>query len=69
MLHKSVNQLRLAHGHSPHAMRATVISTVLENGARLENVQRTVGHADPLTMQLYDCWQFMAGRSVALDVV
>jgi integrase/recombinase XerD len=38
-------------------MRATFITTALENGAKLEDVQRTVGQADPSTTQLYDRWR------------
>lgn len=39
---------------SAHSMRATFITTALENGAALEDVQRDVGHADPSTTKLYD---------------
>jgi uncharacterized protein YkwD len=53
-LRKSINQLRLVHGSSPHALRATFIATVRENGAKLEDVQEAVGHADRSTTQLYD---------------
>jgi integrase/recombinase XerD len=35
-------------------MRATFITTALENGASLEDVQEAVGHADPSTTNLYD---------------
>jgi integrase/recombinase XerD len=35
-------------------MRATFITTALENGASLEDVQRAAGHADPDTTKLYD---------------
>jgi site-specific recombinase XerD len=54
VLQKYVKQLGLGHGDSAHAMRATFITTALENGAKLADVQRTVGHADPATTQLYD---------------
>lgn len=47
-------QLRLPNGFSAHSMRATFITTALENGANLEDVQRDVGHADPATTKLYD---------------
>jgi integrase len=55
---KSVDQLGLGNGYSPHSMRATFITTVLENEAKLKGVQRTVGHADPATTQLYDRGRF-----------
>ncbi len=41
-------------GYSAHSMRATFITTALDNGASLEDVQREVGHADPSTTKLYD---------------
>ena len=41
-------------GFSAHSMRATFITTALDNGAPLEDVQRDVGHADPSTTKLYD---------------
>ncbi len=44
----------LDRGYSAHSMRATFITTALNNGASLEDVQRDVGHADPSTTKLYD---------------
>jgi hypothetical protein len=35
-------------------MRATFITTALDNGASLEDVQRAAGHADPSTTKLCD---------------
>jgi integrase/recombinase XerD len=46
--------LGLDSGYSAHSMRATFITTALNNGASLEDVQRDVGHADPSTTKLYD---------------
>lgn len=54
VLKKYVRKLGLGHGFSAHSMRATFITNTLQNGARLENVQQAVGHADPTTTQLYD---------------
>ena len=34
-------------------MRATFITTALENGAQLEDVQKAAGHRDPGTTKLY----------------
>jgi site-specific recombinase XerD len=59
---QSVNQLRLAPGSSAYAMRAMVISTVLENGAKLKDVQGVVGHADPSTTQRHDRRRFMVTK-------
>jgi site-specific recombinase XerD len=44
----------LTRGYSAHSMRATFITTALENGAGLEDVQLAAGHADPSTTKLYD---------------
>jgi integrase/recombinase XerD len=41
-------------GYSAHSMRATFITTALENGALLEDVQRAAGHRNPSTTKLYD---------------
>ena len=46
--------LGVERGFSAHSMRETFITTALENGASLEDVQRDVGHADPSTTKLYD---------------
>jgi len=35
-------------------MRATFITTALENGATPDHVQRAAGHSEPGTTQLYD---------------
>ena len=35
-------------------MRATFITTALENGASLEDVQKAAGDRDPSTTKLYD---------------
>ena len=44
----------LSGGYSAHSMRAKFITTALENGCSLEDVQRAAGHADPSTTKLYD---------------
>jgi integrase/recombinase XerD len=44
----------LDRGYSAHSMRATFITTALENGAQLEDVQKAAGHCDPSTTKLYD---------------
>lgn len=54
ILQKYVTKLGLDNGYSAHSMRATFITTALNNGANLEDVQRDVGHADPNTTKLYD---------------
>jgi site-specific recombinase XerD len=46
--------LGLDRGYSAHSMRATFITTALENGAQLEDVQKAAGHRDPGTTKLYD---------------
>jgi hypothetical protein len=44
----------MTRGHSAHSMRASIITTALENGAQLEDVQKAAGHRDPGTTKLYD---------------
>jgi integrase/recombinase XerD len=68
VVHAYAEQLGLGQGYAAHSMRATFITTALENGAKLEDVQRTVGHADPSTTQLYDRRRFMPRKSAALVV-
>jgi site-specific recombinase XerD len=46
--------VRKYRGYSAHSMRATFITTALENGAQLEDVQKAAGHRDPGTTKLYD---------------
>jgi site-specific recombinase XerD len=54
ILRKHAHAAGLGGGYSAHSMRATFITTALDNGASLEDVQRDVGHADPSTTKLYD---------------
>jgi integrase/recombinase XerD len=68
VVEKYVDQLGLGKGYSPHSMRATFITMALANGAKLEDVQCTVGHADPATTQLYDRGRFTPQKSAALVV-
>jgi Phage integrase family len=51
---KYAAEIGLARGYSAHSMRATFITTALENGAQLEDVQKAAGHRDPSTTKLYD---------------
>ena len=51
---KYARWLGLTRGYSAHSMRATFITTALEKGCSLEDVQRAAGHADPSTTKLYD---------------
>jgi integrase/recombinase XerD len=54
VVRKYAGALKLDRGYSAHSMRATFITTALENGAQLEDVQKTAGHRDPSTTKLYD---------------
>jgi integrase/recombinase XerD len=54
MVRKYAAEIGLARGYSAHSMRATFITTALENGAQLEDVQKAAGHRDPSTTKLYD---------------
>ena len=54
VVRKYAAEIGLARGYSAHSMRATFITTALENGAQLEDVQKAAGHRDPSTTKLYD---------------
>lgn len=54
VVRKYAATIGLARGYSAHSMRATFITTALENGAQLEDVQKAAGHRDPATTKLYD---------------
>ncbi len=54
VLRKYAKAIGLTRGYSAHSMRATFITTALENGATLDDVQRAAGHAEPGTIKLYD---------------
>ena len=54
LVRKYASEIGLARGYSAHSMRATFITTALENGAPLEDVQKAAGHRDPSTTKLYD---------------
>src|SRR4030095_15107453 len=53
-LRKYARSIGLSRGYSAHSMRATFITTALDNGASVEDVQSAAGHADPSTTKLYD---------------
>lgn len=65
VLRKYAARLGLARGYSAHSMRATFITTALENGASLEQVQKAVGHRDPSTTKLYDRRGYNPEKSAA----
>ena len=52
ILRKYARSIGLDRGYSAHSMRATFITTALDNGASLEDVQSAAGHADPSTTKL-----------------
>jgi integrase/recombinase XerD len=54
VVRKYAAKIGLGRGYSAHSMRATFITTALENGAALEDVQKAAGHRDPSTTKLYD---------------
>jgi site-specific recombinase XerD len=54
ILRKYAAGIGLSRGHSAHSMRATFITTALENGAAREDVQKAAGHRGTSTTKLYD---------------
>lgn len=65
ILRKYAARAGLDRGYSAHSMRATFITTALDKGASLEDVQRDVGHADPSTTKLYDRRGYNPEKSAA----
>jgi integrase/recombinase XerD len=59
----------LDSGYTAHSMRATFVTTALNNGASLEDVQRDCGHADPTTTKLYDRRGYNPEKSAAFFAV
>ncbi len=56
IVRRLARQAGIAHPEriSPHSMRATFITTALDEGVPLRDVQDSVGHADPRTTRGYD---------------
>jgi site-specific recombinase XerD len=65
ILRKHAAIAELDTGYTAHSMRATFITTALDKGASLEDVQRDVGHADPSTTKLYDRRGYNPEKSAA----
>jgi site-specific recombinase XerD len=54
LLKTTLRRLKLANNRSLHSSRRTVISNLLENGARIESVAELAGHANINTTQKYN---------------
>ena len=54
IFHKYAKKIGLPKGVRPHSARATFITQALENGDKIEAVQRSVGHSKINTTQMYD---------------
>jgi site-specific recombinase XerD len=57
--------LGLDRSYSAHSMRATFITTALENGAQLDDVQKAAGHRDLSTTKLYDRGRYNAAKAAS----
>ncbi len=66
VVRKYAASIGLDRGYSAHSMRATFITTALENGAQLEDVQKAAGHRDPSTTKLYDRRGYNPERAASL---
>jgi site-specific recombinase XerD len=60
-------RIGLTRGYSAHSVRATFITTALENGAAPEDVQKAAGHRDPSTTKLYDRRRYNAQRAASFS--
>jgi integrase/recombinase XerD len=69
ILRKYAASVGLDGGYTAHSMRSTFVTTALDRGASLEEVQRAVGHADPATTKLYDRRGYNPERSAAFFAV
>jgi integrase len=67
VLRKYARQIGLSRGYSAHSMRATFITTALENGASLEDVQKAAGHRDPSTPNPAPARSLREGSSVSRE--
>jgi integrase/recombinase XerD len=65
VLRKHARAIGLETGYSAHSVRATFVTTTLENGASLEDVQQAVGHRDPGTTKLYDRRRYNPEKSAS----
>jgi site-specific recombinase XerD len=54
LFHKYARMAKLPDGIRTHSARATFITNALENGAKIEAVQKSVGHEKINTTQMYD---------------
>ena len=54
MVKRRARQAGIEKDISPHSMRATGITSFLENGGELEAAQRIAAHSDSRTTKLYD---------------
>jgi site-specific recombinase XerD len=54
VVRKYAGELELDRGYSAHSMRATFVTTALDNGAQLEDVQKAAGHRDPGRTKLHE---------------
>lgn len=68
LFHKYRQQVGIGDQVTHHSARATFITTSLENGAPIEAVQKTVGHAHVSTTQIYDKRKFRYRDSSSLAV-
>ena len=54
LIKRTLRKLGLEDDRSCHSSRRTLISNLLENGSRLEEVQKIAGHASPTTTVRYN---------------
>lgn len=64
MLKRRLRGAGLSDRLSPHSLRVTTLTDLLEQGVPLEDVQYLAGHADPRTTRLYDRRQRKVTRNI-----
>ena len=64
MMKRRLHDAGLSRRLSPHSLRVTTITDLLEQGVPLADVQYLAGHADPRTTRLYDRRQRRVTRNI-----
>ena len=64
MFKRRAREAKLPPHLSPHSVRVTALTDLLEQNVPMEDVQRLAGHADPRTTGLYDRRQRKVTRNI-----
>jgi site-specific recombinase XerD len=68
MVKRRLAQAGLPPRLSAHSFRVAAITSLLDQGVPLEQVQRLAGHADPRTTRLYDRRELKVTRALVEQI-